>query len=399
MASIVDEALRYREELDLGVFPVDPVTKTPRITTWQRGGLRAPSSIAKVFGRNLQAGIGVTCGQMFWRRDEKPQYRLDPYGIPMLVSRYLVVLDADEHPDGRQGGLGVLASLSLPKTPTARTSNGGRHVWFWTPLPLPSYTRPDGLELKAAGAFVLSPPGIGRSWIDSPFELEIAALPECLLPSQEAVVVEAARDLSGRRTLHYGDALDLIRAAQIGSRHRTLLTQAGRIKYRVDRGLYARERAWQDLTAAALANGTGESEIERILKGVFALPPLVTTCARCAPHGVVELGEREKAVLNIVCRKWVEMVHESGRPFEKQPAGIASLRWLLEQSGIQATGATNPNQMRRSLAKLEAAELIWRRPFDRPQYNGTRPAHVWRPNYLGFAFCGIAIDAISEEYT
>jgi len=401
MSSIVDEALRYPEELSLGVFPVDPETKKPRFFRWERGGLRASASIERVFGRrdNLDAGIGVTCGQLICRPGQNAEFRVDGYGITQPVLHRLVVLDADEHPDGRQSGLEILATLPLPRTASARTSRGGRHLWFWTPLLLHSYTRPDGLEVKAAGAFALSPPGIGRSWIESPFELEIASLPDFLLPPREAEVVEAVRDSSGRRTLHHGDALALIRAAQIGSRHRTLLTQSGRIKYRVDRGLYAREQAWRDLTAAALANGTVDTEIERILKGVFALPPLVTTCARCAPHGVVQLGEREKAVLNIVCRKWVDKVHQTGKPFEDQPADIVSLRWLLEQSEIQATCATNPNQMRRSLAKLEAAELIWRRPFDRPQYNGTRPAHVWRPNYLGFAFCGIAIDAISEEYT
>jgi hypothetical protein len=246
---------------------------------------------------------------------------------------------------------------------------------------------------------VLSPPAIGRSWIDSPFEHEIAPLPGFLLPPREAKLVEAVRDSSGRRTLHHGDPLDLIRAAPIGSRHRTLLTQAGRIKYRVDRGLYTREQAWRDLTAAALANGLVESEIERLLKPLFALPPLVTTRVRCAPSGGAHIGEREQAVLSALCRKYVETVRRSGHPFEDLGADIASLRWLLQQPELQATGSNHVQQMSRSLQKLWAAGLIWRSPYKKRLRREQRAAHVWRPTYLGFAFCGIEIDAISEEYT
>jgi hypothetical protein len=75
------------------------------------------------------------------------------------------------------------------------------------------------------------------------------------------------------------------------------------------------------------------------------------------------------------------------------------LRWLLRQAEVQSTGATHIEQTRRSLARPQAVELIWRSPYPKRLKPGQQKAYAWRPSYLGFAFCGIAIDAISAEYT
>jgi hypothetical protein len=84
--------------------------------------------------------------------------------------------------DARNGGEEALAKLPpLPKTVMAQT-NDGYHYWFRTDKPFPSTTRPDGIELKGAGAYVVVPPAPGRFWLRDPFDYEIAWAPEWLLP-------------------------------------------------------------------------------------------------------------------------------------------------------------------------------------------------------------------------
>jgi hypothetical protein len=144
------------------VIPV--VDKIPKIKQWQRGGLRAPNSIRKVFER-LEAshhdnlGIGI------------------PTGFPLDDGGHLMVLDVDR----RSGGEEALAELPpLPETAMARTKDGN-HYWFRTDKPFASTVRPDGLELKGAGSYVEVPPSKDKFWERAPYNAGIADAPDWLI--------------------------------------------------------------------------------------------------------------------------------------------------------------------------------------------------------------------------
>jgi putative DNA primase/helicase len=100
----------------------------------------------------------------------------------------IVVLDVDP----RNGGDASLADLqrqngALPETPRVLTGGGGMHVYFHAPQPtVPTRVVGDGLDLKAAGGYVVAPPSLhlsGRlyAWeIGAGLELPLAPLPAWL---------------------------------------------------------------------------------------------------------------------------------------------------------------------------------------------------------------------------
>lgn len=113
----------------------------------------------------------------------------------------LAVLDVDDK-DGVHDTLAALEAAHgpLPATPEAVTGRNGRHLHFRAPLDLASRRLGPGLELKAAGCQVASPPSVhadtGRlyAWHPAhPFEpAAIADLPSWLLPEVPPVPRRAA---------------------------------------------------------------------------------------------------------------------------------------------------------------------------------------------------------------
>lgn len=376
-SNTVAGAVRYRLELGLGTFPVNGATKTPRFKGWQFGGLRSEESILKVFGRYADdAIIGIATGQR-------------------IEGGYLYVLDVDE----RNGGLEALQALpDLPLTVTAKTKDGW-HYWFRTDLPQPTIYRPDGLELKGAGAYTAVPPAPDRSWLRDPFEFEIAPCPDWLLPQPDSVTarhtpLEVTLDpTTGEVFLDLSDPLARIRSARPGGRRRTLLQQAGRVKYRTDRGQGDAETAKTALLDAALSAGVEYSEAQRVIAWVFSRPTSNNVAlsssggkdAECINTIVTRVTERDLAVLGAVCAKFEEASLHTGRPFERLGATGFSLRWLGERCDLK-----HPEMVRRCLSALEAAGLVWRHPEAIRLKEGQRAMHRYRPTYAGLSLGGAA---------
>ena len=103
-------------------------------------------------------------------------------GIVTGILSGIVVLDADG-PEGEA----ELRCRGHGMTPMAKTPGGGTHVYLRHPgVQVPTMIRiVPGIDLKAAGGYVVAPPSIGRNgkryeWIVSPAEAEPADLPEWL---------------------------------------------------------------------------------------------------------------------------------------------------------------------------------------------------------------------------
>jgi hypothetical protein len=381
MSTIVDEALRYREELGLGVFPVDPVTKKPRFAKWQRGGLKAPASIQGVFGRNLDAAVGITGGQIL------AYDRGDPVlhdGIPVWLARYHLTLDVDE----RKLGIEALEALPpMPRTPTAKTP-GGYHFEFWSRTPVAPFTRPDGIEIKARGTFTIKPPAPERVWTLSPFEYPIAEAPGFLLERPQEQGELLYNPSTGEWSVSYGDPFELVRQAKPGARRPTLVQQIGTVRHHFVRTGRLEERAAREqLAAAALANGTEPAEIERILGALFDSPllrsPMLGQLAvRSTPLRRSALGSTEQAVLQAVCGRYEpELSH--GVPLPVIRSRITSLRWLSEQSGV------SKSEVDRVLPRLRRYGLVWKAPSVRLKGRGReRACSRYRPTFAGLALRG-----------
>lgn len=97
----------------------------------------------------------------------------------------LVVLDVDP----RNGGDASLADLelingTLPETVSAATGGGGRHFYFAAPPgPVPGGVLADGLDVKADGGYVVTPPSVHPSgaayrWLNDPAKMELAPCPD-----------------------------------------------------------------------------------------------------------------------------------------------------------------------------------------------------------------------------
>lgn len=379
MSTIVQEALRYREALNLGVFPVDPSSKMPRFAKWQRGGLRAPSSIESVFGRNLDAAIGVPGGQILAPVEGDT---IERSGVPIQQARYVVQLDVDE----RNFGIEALSELpNLPRTATAKTPNG-YHFWFWTRQPVAAFTRPDGLELKGLGAFTIEPPAPERAWTRNPFDYPIAEAPSFLVERPQQGVELLHSPSSGQWSVEFGDPLELIRRATPGARRATLLRQGRRLHYQlVQKGLAGKAEVRRALGLAALENGTDPKEIDRLLKYVFNSPWLTTaSLTRGGAHNslVVPLSRVERAVLKAVWSAYEPQLAK-GVPLPNLRTRITSHRWLAERADV-GLGSTH-----RALVRLSELGLVWKARSVHLKGKGRQPNERacgrYRPTFAGVA--------------
>jgi hypothetical protein len=93
----------------------------------------------------------------------------------------VVVLDVDP------GGDRALHGKHLPLTPTARTPRGGRHYYFRHPGQRVRTTthilgRGSRVDIRGDGGIVLLPGSVGREWIISPDQHELADMPDWLFP-------------------------------------------------------------------------------------------------------------------------------------------------------------------------------------------------------------------------
>ena len=363
-SAVLTEALRYRRELGLSVIPTDPETKKPGLKSWARsGGLRAEGAIRKMFARTDDAVIGF------------------PTGCPLKEGGFLYVLDVD----GRHGGYEALRALpELPETVTSK-SRDGEHHWFRTQVPMPTVTRPDGLELKGAGAYVIVPPAPGRHWLRNPYEFEVADIPDFLLPDLQPTESEPHRldflvnEETGEVSIlvELSAPLEAIRAAKPGERHTTVLREGRRA--------FLRGTPRQKVEQAALSTGLAPQEVQRLVDYISKPSKASNTSggrARSA-HNMscnIKVTGRDLDVLGAIVAQFDTIMARTDCPFENVKSDIFSTRFLAEKVGL-----AHPPQVQRCLSSLQAAGLLWKSPLPKRLKEGQRPCNLYRPTYLGLA--------------
>lgn len=145
MHGALEAALEFAER-GMAVFPLRPGTKIPAT---QHGLLDATTdrqTIMQWFAAGCDYGLAVATGE------------------PAKV----VVLDVDVK-DGAQG-YESLRRLAPPPTLTARTKNGGWHLWFVHPgrrVRTQAAVLP-GIDVRGDGGYVVAPPTPGYEWETAP---------------------------------------------------------------------------------------------------------------------------------------------------------------------------------------------------------------------------------------
>jgi hypothetical protein len=171
-----DAALRYAE-LGWAVLPIAPGWKLPAIPKFEGGNgvYDATTDSALIRARGLKypnANLGIACGEKSW----------------------IVVLDVDPR-NGGDASIRALAAggKTFPKSPRARTGNGGWHLVFqWVAGIGNSNGRLGrGVDVKSSGGYFIAAPSWTRSskdgpgglyrWEVSPFELAPPAMPGWML--------------------------------------------------------------------------------------------------------------------------------------------------------------------------------------------------------------------------
>src|SRR5262249_28304601 len=121
-------------------------------------------------------------------------------GIRTGPASGLLVIDVDG-----PGGIEALERLEkdygpLPKTPTARTGGGGRHLYFRYPadreIKNQTKVRDLPIDVRAMGGYVIGPPSNHKSgnvyeWIDHTADVPLADLPQWML---ELVLAKGGKD-------------------------------------------------------------------------------------------------------------------------------------------------------------------------------------------------------------
>src|SRR5581483_3063317 len=339
--------------------------KVPKIKRWQRGGLKTDKSIYELFGKY----------------DSDVDYLEDlvqigvPTGFPLQSGGYLVVLDVDS----RNGGEEALAKLTdLPETVTAETTDG-LHYWFWSATPFPSFTRPDSLEIKCVGSYVVVPPAPGRLWVRDPFSYPIAQVPEWLKarPAQPKPAGTRTYMLTCPAT-GQSSILDL---GPKGQRHTRLLKLAGSYNHRGKTSDSDRAA----LTQAALRSGLPLSEADRLIGYCFNSTPKASTCSPEAGAMLIKgvVTKNDEKVLKAALGHFQGLCLR--RHLKDKWEGIANAwkdvlacRFIGDRIGLDAMSVS------RSLRSLVSAGMLWRSPKLRRLPKGW--AYQYRPTYLGVAY-------------
>ena len=128
---------------DWPVFPVNPDTKAPLITSWQSRATCDRSGIVDLFKDYPSAAIGLVTGQ----------------------KSGLVIIDIDK----RENFCGLQnfkdAGHKLSPTVSASTPRGGIHLYFKAPsceVPCSVSKIAEGVDIKGDGGFIISPPSITK---------------------------------------------------------------------------------------------------------------------------------------------------------------------------------------------------------------------------------------------
>ncbi len=234
----MDHALAYAAA-GLPVLPLLPVRKEPACPHGKDDATTDPEQITRWWSARPERNIGV-----------RP-----PTGM--------VVLDVD----AQHGGPAELVKLTdrhgpLPDTWTARTGQGGQHIWLRHTGPVRGKLCP-GVDLKAHTGYLVVPPSVHPNgnryeWLNrQPIHYAPAWLRPLLSPPAPTATRRPGGGFSGA-----GSALvAAVAQAPTGQRNHLLFWAACRA---INEGSYPALR--QQLSDAATSNGLPDAEIRNTLK-------------------------------------------------------------------------------------------------------------------------------------
>lgn len=200
--------------------------------------------------------------------------------IGLATGNGLVVLDVDPRHDGDHSLAELEGQHGAIETLTAYTGGGGLHLYLRGDLPARNGLRP-GLDLKAAGGYVVAPPSLhasGRAYRWDRRVRGIAPAPAWLVelaspPTRELPATPAGPcEPHGARYVQRAIELECEELAHTpeGQRNERLNTAAFNLARFVVAGEAQAEPVARALTLAACRAGLCEREIERTLGSAFA---------------------------------------------------------------------------------------------------------------------------------
>lgn len=232
----------------------------------------------------------------WWRR-----WRGANVGVATGRVSGIVVIDVDVPEGGASLQRLQDAGFEVPKTLSATTGSGGRHLYLTArdePLRNAVSSLPGvkgglrGIDLRADGGYVLAPPSLhvaGRRYVWDDATAVPAVVPEWLRQPPRPAVVSAVvpATFSGDGSA-YGLAvlsreLDRLRAARKGARNHTLNRAAFAVARVVAGGELLESAARSALLSAAAIAGLTEHESQLTIDSAFAAG---SRRPRSAPHRV-----------------------------------------------------------------------------------------------------------------
>ena len=254
----------------LHVFPCGH-DKKPLLKKWPEVATTDADQVRRWWAKWPDAAIGVACG---------------PSGLAVID------LDCKADADGLSSWEALLQDLQLdePKTVSAKTPSGGRHLWFKVPANVELRNTASrlgpGIDTRAAGGYVIAPPSQitagSYSWLAgrSLGDVEIADLPEALVellrkPDPEPRPVVTPKTLPPGGSTAYGlkalaDECAIVRATTEGRRDTQLNDSCLKMGGLVAGGELDRATAEDALREAGLATDLSVQVVEEKIARVIA---------------------------------------------------------------------------------------------------------------------------------
>jgi hypothetical protein len=204
MTAPLDFAIDYATRLGWAVFPVK-ANKRPACSHGFRDASADPDKVRALFAKSPGEGVGVDCGDSA-----------------------LVVVDVDNPASFETWRAG----RELPATVVATTPRG-RHLFFRQPelaiIKCSAGTLAPGIDIRAAGGYIILPSGNGRKWERDPFEHPIAELPAWLIGELAPAAPASPPPIA--RTNNGGNMLAIVGGAvEPGSRNASLTCLGGLLR-------------------------------------------------------------------------------------------------------------------------------------------------------------------------
>lgn len=349
---LAEVALSY---LKLGVgivlMRVNEAGNKKPLIRWKSGGLRTRGVLDRLSRDDIDESVVLAVVT----------------GEELSGGGYLVGVDADTY---KPGVAEALDHLNLPATATSVTPRGGLHLLFQSSRPFETFTRRDGIEIKALDALLTMPPGHGAHWlvdedrqILDPFSFEIAEMPDSIF-EDETRRYDIAENVNRETFVDLEELCVRVSLLRQGNRHSGLLSIAGFAFSLVRSGFFAKKVVYTRLLESAIAVGLEPSEAERVISWARD-----NDKGRAGGAYQLVVRESEKEILRFLAAQLKS----------HQWSDIFSARYVSGALGIPKSTVSD------CLRSLLNRKLLWDGGTKRLQ-DGIRPARRYGVTKRGFRF-------------